>query len=324
MMTEVWCLLFNDKKELLRAPFSAKAPHVCGLMMAIEERCSHLENVKAFYLVVWRCKEPTLLSTQDDDELQDHLSKIDFLDEEQVVELASGLDLADLELGSNEVLLVEVPSTKEKQHLFPRLGRFTRRSGDWLINNPTTAPSSAAETRNLLERQVHPERMIFCGRPYSAFWAIPPTLLCPQFSQFVVDLDSCTPSTDDIELFHELCQEMSDIFVDESEPDRNDQFISLMEKYGFGDLQRKFISKYPADGVLDIYIEKVHEHVPYCILQVKNEIGSTAAEPMAQAIFYWLEGIRVCKQDRGNQLFSRTNFPAALLLHYGASCCFTS
>ena len=140
----------------------------------------------------------------------------------------------------------------------------------------------------------------------------------------MVDLDSCTPSTDDIELFHELCQEMSDIFVDESEPARNDQFISLMEKYGFGDLQRKFISKYPADGVLDIYIEKVHEHVPYCILQVKNEIGSTAAEPMAQAIFYWLEGIRVCKQDRGNQLFSRTNFPAALLLHYGASCCFTS
>jgi len=251
MTTEVWCLLFNDRKELLRAPFSAKSTHVCGLMIAIEERCSHLENVKALDLVVWRCKEPTLLSTQDDDELQDHLSKIDFLDEERVVEFASGVDLADLELGSKEVLLVEVPSTKEKQDLFPPLGRFTRRSGDWLINNPTTAPSSAAETGNLLERQIQPERMIFCGRPYSAFWAIPPTLLCPQFSQFVADLDSCTPSTRDIELFHELCQEMLDIFVDES--DRNDQFITLMKKYGFRDLQRKFISKYPADGVLDIY-----------------------------------------------------------------------
>jgi len=129
MMTEVWCLLFNDKKELLRAPFSAKAPHVCGLMMAIEERCSHLENVKAFYLVVWRCKEPTLLSTQDDDELQDHLSKIDFLDEEQVVELASGLDLADLELGSNEVLLVEVPSTEGETTPIPTIGKIHQTLG---------------------------------------------------------------------------------------------------------------------------------------------------------------------------------------------------
>jgi len=265
-------------------------------------------------LLIWLFgrKEPTVLFTQVCDELQDHLSKIDFLDKEQVVELGSGVDLADIELGSKEVLLVEVLSME-------KLSRFTTRSGDWLIN--TKVPSSAAETRNLLEHQVHPERMISCGRPYSAFREIPPTLLCPQFSQFVIDLDSCAPSTHDIELFHELCQEMSDIFVDES--DRNDEIIRLMKKYGFRDLQQKFISKYPTDGALDIYIGEVHKHVPYCILQVKNEIGSKVAEPMAQAIFYWLEGIRACKQDRDDQLFSWTNFPAALLLHYGESCCFT-
>ena len=178
-----------------------------------------------------------------------------------------------------------------------------------------------AETRNLLKYQVYPERMIFCSRLYSAFWKIPPTLLYPQFSQFVIDLDSCAPTTHNIELFHKLCQEMLDIFIDES--DRNNKIICLMKKYSFRDLQQKFILKYPTDGVLDIYIDEVHKHIPYCILQVKNEIGSKATEPMAQAIFYWLKRICICKQDRNDQLFSWTNFPAVFLLHYGESCCFT-
>ena len=79
MMTEVWCLLFNNEN-------------------------SHPENVKAVDLVVWRCKEPTLLSTQPKKVLQQCLSEIDFFDEEQVVEL-----------GSKEVLLVQVPGAISNQ-----------------------------------------------------------------------------------------------------------------------------------------------------------------------------------------------------------------
>ena len=115
MSTEIWYLLFNNEKKLLRTPFSAKSPRIDGLKTAIEERCPHLENVKALDLVVWRCKEPTLLSTQDDDELQDYLLEIDFHNKKQVVKLASGADLADLELGSKEVLLVQVPSVISNQ-----------------------------------------------------------------------------------------------------------------------------------------------------------------------------------------------------------------
>ena len=109
MSTEIWCLLFNDKKELLRGPLSAKASHIDGLTMAIEERCSHLDYVKALDLVVWRCKEPTFLSTQSRKVLQQCLSEIDFLDEDQVVELAGGAKVASLGLGEDEVLLVQVP-----------------------------------------------------------------------------------------------------------------------------------------------------------------------------------------------------------------------
>ena len=110
MSTEIWYLLFNDEKELLGAPYKAQVRDIADLKKAIKEVAfSYLANVQASDLVVWRCKEPTLLSTQDDDELQDYLLEIDFHNKKQVVKLASGADLADLELGSKEVLLVQVP-----------------------------------------------------------------------------------------------------------------------------------------------------------------------------------------------------------------------
>ena len=110
MSTEIWYLLFNDEKELLGAPYKAEVRDIADLKKAIKEVAfSYLANVQASDLVVWRCKEPTLLSTQDDDELQDYLLEIDFHNKKQVVKLASGADLVDLELGSKEVLLVQVP-----------------------------------------------------------------------------------------------------------------------------------------------------------------------------------------------------------------------
>jgi len=43
----------------------------------------------------------------------------------------------------------------------------------------------------------------------------------------MIDLDSYTPSTQDIGLFHKLCQDMSDIFNDKF--NRNGQFIDIMK-----------------------------------------------------------------------------------------------
>jgi len=109
MTAEIWYLLFDDKKDLLGTPLPAEATHIGGLKIAIKEAAfSYLANVQAHDLVVWRCKEP-LLSTQLRKVLQQGLSKIDFLDEEQVIELASGVKAASLGLGEDEVLLVQVP-----------------------------------------------------------------------------------------------------------------------------------------------------------------------------------------------------------------------
>jgi len=110
MTTEVWYLLFNKKKKLLFSPSKVKVKgNIYELKKAIkEETLLHLNTVQAPGLIVWRCNEP-LLSTQEDDELQEHLLKIDFLNKEQVVKLASEADLAGLQLGKKEIVLVQIP-----------------------------------------------------------------------------------------------------------------------------------------------------------------------------------------------------------------------
>jgi len=111
MTTEVWYLLFDDKKKLLFSPskIKVKVSDIYDLRKAIkEEAFLYLITVQAPHLIAWRCNKP-LLSTQEDDELQEHVSKIDFLNKEQVTKLAGGADLEDLQLGKKEILLVQVP-----------------------------------------------------------------------------------------------------------------------------------------------------------------------------------------------------------------------
>ena len=111
MTTEVWYVLFDDKKKLLFSPskIKVKVSDIYDLRKAIkEEAFLYLITVQAPHLIAWRCNKP-LLSTQEDDELQEHVSKIDFLNKEQVTKLAGGADLEDLQLGKKEILLVQVP-----------------------------------------------------------------------------------------------------------------------------------------------------------------------------------------------------------------------
>ena len=131
----------------------------------------------------------------------------------------------------------------------------------------------------------------------------------------MVDLDSCTPSTSDIEFFYQLSHEMSDIFTDEAK--RNDVFINIMRKHGFPDLSKTYIGKFPNDGSLEVHINKLGKSAIYLVLEVKNEVGKGGAEPLAQAALYWLESIRPFAADGDNY---QTNFPAVLLLHNGESC----
>ena len=122
MTTEVWYLLFDDKRKLLFSPskIKVKVNDIYDLKKAIkEEAFLYLNTVQAPHLIAWRCNE-LLLSTQEDDELQKHLLKIDFLNKEQVVKLASEADLADLQLGKKEIVLVQIPGVINEllMHIF--------------------------------------------------------------------------------------------------------------------------------------------------------------------------------------------------------------
>jgi len=110
---------------------------------------------------------------------------------------------------------------------------------------------------------------------------------------------------------------MSDIF--DNKFNRNGQFIDIMKKYSFNNLNRGYIGHYPCNGQLKVYISKAHWDAIYCILEVKNKIPNVTSEPMAQAIFYWLEVVRIMTRGKDNQFLFKTNFLAVLLLHYGES-----
>ena len=110
----------------------------------------------------------------------------------------------------------------------------------------------------------------------------------------MVDLDSCAPSTSDIEFFYQLSHDMSDII---SEAERNNVFIDIMRKHGFPDFSKTFIGKYHNDGTLEVCINQLGKSAIYLVLEVKNELGKGGAEPMVQAALYWLESIRPFAED---------------------------
>ncbi|KAL9713915.1 hypothetical protein Ac2012v2_002220 [Leucoagaricus gongylophorus] len=173
---------------------------------------------------------------------------------------------------------------EESQDKVPEMVPFYKCRAQWFWKNPPKALSSEAATCQFAKRQIHSDQAIFCGRPYSIYQVIPPTLLCPQFSQFIVDLDSCTPSTSDIEFFYQLSHEMSDIFTQEAK--RNNVFINIMCKHGFPDFSKTFIGEYHNDGTLEVCINQLGKSAIYLVLEVKNELGKGGVEPMVQAALY--------------------------------------
>jgi len=54
MTAKIWCLLFNEEKEILGAPSKVEARDIDGLKKAIKEVAFlYLANVQALDLVVW-------------------------------------------------------------------------------------------------------------------------------------------------------------------------------------------------------------------------------------------------------------------------------
>ena len=75
MTSEIWYLLFN--KELLGTAAKVNVNDICDLKTATAQ--GKFKNVQVLDLVVWRyTRYLSCCPTQDEDELQQGLSKIDF------------------------------------------------------------------------------------------------------------------------------------------------------------------------------------------------------------------------------------------------------
>ena len=124
--------------------------------------------------------------------------------------------------------------------------------------------------------------MIFygCSRPPSREPGLPLTLLHPVFGEFVDDAKTIAPTRNDYTAAHSLKQAMCDFYKDEAE--RRQEICRILQTYGI-DIRPGAIggSEYKTDGHVATLTH------PKFILEIKNEIGSTGAEPSLQALLYY-------------------------------------
>ena len=61
-------------------------------------------------LTVWKCTDPKLVTSKDEDEMEGILSSIDFTNKDKVKKLSGAQSISALNLTGDEILLIEVPS----------------------------------------------------------------------------------------------------------------------------------------------------------------------------------------------------------------------
>ncbi|KAG1843680.1 hypothetical protein F4604DRAFT_1823435 [Suillus subluteus] len=118
-------------------------------------------------------------------------------------------------------------------------------------------------------------------RPHSAASTIPTTLLHPIFGQFIDDCESHEPTKEDNDLVMALSEAMCNFFDDEDK--RASKFWEILQEHRIGLIPSKIQhTKYETDGDIQ------YRGFRYAILEAKNELGATQAEPHMQAISYYI------------------------------------
>jgi hypothetical protein len=129
-----------------------------------------------------------------------------------------------------------------------------------------------------LQRSTDNNHILY-NRPAELAPPIPVTLLHPILNEFQHGCETYGPQTEDYRFAAELSQ-LSELYSRESE--RQKAFLDVCAKHGL-DIYQITISgtAYPTDGSI------VSRHWPCLIVEFKNEIGATGAEPVFQAAAYY-------------------------------------
>jgi hypothetical protein len=160
--------------------------------------------------------------------------------------------------------------------------------GAWrlkFLNESDPSPQSLRGEPNIFSiRQAVPAQAICCNRPRSAAATIPATLLHPVFTQFLSDCEAYETTPQDNAFALQLSDVMSEFYLDEKT--RADAIRKLFSEFDLHLTVTQMPLGYMTDG--DMIVNRYW----YAIAEIKNEVGSTGAEPYNQGILHYLESTR--------------------------------
>ncbi|PPQ97462.1 hypothetical protein CVT26_002810 [Gymnopilus dilepis] len=168
---------------------------------------------------------------------------------------------------------------------------------------PTSAPSSSGMPQPFHRKQNNPDTAIPCNRPANCSTALPLSLLHPIFGNFADDAENYEPQPDDAQFVMDFVTAMVEIY--DKENGRQDAILELFEKYHVP-LKATGIGRYQTDG--DAFVGLFR----YLLLEIKNEVGSTGAEPFFQSSLDFLEETRHLAAQHLN-----STLPCLIVLIFG-------
>jgi hypothetical protein len=189
----------------------------------------------------------------------------------------------------------------------PSTNDLAARRKEFFRHNPSKAPSS--EAQHLVR---HTQRIMLCGRPEEN--DIPPSLLDETLCDFRHDVCHIGPDARDFLDFYKLRQAMIQTY--DTEAERRDALINVLHKVLPNRPEPGSIDRYNNNGQLSITTALLRAIILYYIQEIKNEVGSTTAEPNLEVIRYYLENCRrLCRAG----ITEHCNLPAILLCQIGMS-----
>jgi hypothetical protein len=170
------------------------------------------------------------------------------------------------------------------------------------------APSKGGIPKEFEKLQRGPDGPVFAFyRPPYAAPSIPIALLHPVFAQFVDDCQNHTPTADDNKLVLTLSTDMSEFFADEKS--RAARFREILMEHGI------MLAASEIEGSLCKTDGDIRwKGLCYLILEAKNELGGGGAEPLFEAILYYLKCMR-----KWSEKDARSRLPCLIMYLSGSS-----
>ncbi|KAI3653879.1 hypothetical protein MP228_001826 [Amoeboaphelidium protococcarum] len=126
--------------------------------------------------------------------------------------------------------------------------------------------------------------------------SIPPvSILCKQFADFVVDLDSIAVDGNDCMFVYKLCYFMGGSFIDKQA--RQEKFSSLFQEYTGYALHRMYVEQSLSDGSLNWKGGPL-----YCNLAVTVEKGQGGGDHYMQGLAFYIKSLSDIVQNRQSQV----------------------